>query len=235
MATVARCLNEILNPQTIEVLEVIFIYLILVGAAVGILLIVEPISNFKELRYELTEFVHYYKNTAWWWLTTFLISVISLTIGAGQSVFVDLTLLSLFTAPAIAYYHQNSPFSIKVEYRARTSNGRTAIGEEIENIATLDNDQYILEFPITTGSNIDEFEIDLAVPDGVEVWNYSAITGVDLSDNKTSIEGHAPAGRDSFVFELILKKTAGVKQGANLVVLSDSSSGRELVSVRLMP
>lgn len=235
MVSVDSCLNEILSSQAFAVLEVIFIYLLLVGAAVGFLYIIEPVSSFKELKYEFTEFVHYYKNTAWWWLTTFFVSVISLTLGAGQSLLVDLTLLSLFTAPAIAYYHQNYPFSLKVEYRSRTSSGRTAISEEKENIATLDNGQYVLEFPITTGSNIDEFEIDVAVPDGVEVWHYSAITGVNMSNDKTAIEGQAPVGRDSFVFDLILNETSGVKQGANLLILSDAGSGRELVSVRLMP
>lgn len=225
----------LLNTQAKAVLEVLFIYLALVAVAVGLLFIIEPISNLDELRHEFRGFVDHYKETPWWWLTTFFVSVIALTVGSGQSLFVDLLFLSLFTAPAIAYYHRNYPFSLQCEYRARTSDGRTAISEEKENIATLDQGKYVLEFPITTGSNIEEFSINLTIPDGVEVWSFSTIDGVTLSEGESTIQGESPPGRDSFVFELILDENGGVQQGANLLILSDSRSGRELTSVRLIP
>lgn len=235
MASLYSYLDSFLNSQAMAVLEVLFIYLVLVAVAVGVLFIVDPVSSLEELDYELREFVHYYKETAYWWLTTFFVSVVALTVGSGYNLLVDLAFLSIFTAPAILYYHRNYPFSLKCDYRARTSSGRTAISEERENIATLDQGQYVLEFPITTGANIDEFAIDLAVPDGVDVWSHSAIKGVSLSEDETAIVGQAPPGQDSFVFELILDETTGVQQGANLLVLSDADSGRELTTIRLMP
>lgn len=221
--------------QIASILEVLIIYFISVSLIIGILLFVKPISSIQELDYELREFVFYYKETSWWWLTTFFTSVIALTVGAGPGLLFDLVLLSVFTIPAVLYFHQGYPFSLKCGYRARTPSGQTAISEEKENIATKDNDQYILEFPITTGSNIDEFTIDLTIPNGVVVWTYSGIRGVGMSNDETAIIGKAPPGRDTFVFELILEETLGVQQGANLLILSDSDSGRELTKVRLIP
>ncbi|WP_157224610.1 hypothetical protein [Natronococcus occultus] len=224
-----------LGSQIIAVLELLFVYVALVAVICGISFVVSPVSSVEELDYELREFVHYYKETSWWWLTTFFTSVIALTVGAGHGLFVSLIFLSVFTGPAILYYHRKYPFSLKCGYRARTSSGRTAINEEQENIATPDDGLYVLEFPITTGSNIEEFTIDLTIPDGVKVRNHSGIRGVGLSENKTAIEGKAPPGRDSFVFEIILSETAGVQQGANLLILSDAESGRELTTIRLLP
>jgi len=235
MASVRTCLDSLLGSQLVVIFELVFIYLVLVAITVGIVAVVDPISSLEELDYELREFVHYYKETSWWWLTTFFTSVVALTVGSGNGLFVNLVFLSIFTAPAMLYFHRKYPFSLKCGYRARTSSGRTAINEEKENIATPDKGLYVLEFPITTGSNIEDIAIDLTIPDGVEVWNHSGINDVGLSEDKTTIEGKAPPGRDSFVFELILTETTGVQQGANLLILSDSESGRELVTVRLLP
>jgi len=235
MVSVWSCLDSVLGSQAAAVLEVLFIYLVVVAVAVSVLFIVDPVSSLEELDYELRGFVQYYKETSWWWLSTFFTSVVALTIGSGPGLLADLGLLSIFVAPALLYYHRHFPFSLKCEYRARTPDGRTAISEERENIATADDGFYVMEFPITTGSNVDEFAIDLAVPDGVEVWSHSAIEGVGLSEDETAIEGVAPPGRDSFVSELILKETTDVQQGANLLVLSDTNSGRELTTIRLIP
>lgn len=229
------CNANILGEQTMPILEVLFLYLVLVALAVGILFLVDPVYNLEELDYELREFVHYYKETSWWWLTTFFTSLVALTVGSDPGLLVDIGLLSIFIVPALLYYHNKHPFSLKCEYRKRTSSGRTAISEEQEKIATAEDGQYVLEFPITTGSNIDEFTIDLNIPNGVEIWSHSAIQGVGLSDDETSIEGVAPAGREPFVFELILNETTGVQQGSNLLVLTDENSGRELTTVRLIP
>lgn len=224
-----------LGSQAMAVLKVLFIYLVVNTGAVGILVIVDPVSSLEELDYELREFVNYYKETSWWWLSTFFTSVVSLTVGSGPGLLIDLGFLSIFVAPALLYFHRKYPFSLECGYRSRTPDGRTAISEEKENIATVDNEQYVLEFPITTGSNIDEFTIDLTIPDGVEIWSHSAIQDIGLSDDETAIEGIAPPGRDSFVFGLILNETGGVQQGANLLILSDADSGRELTTIRLMP
>lgn len=235
MSSVYSCLTNFLNSQIMPILEVIFIYLVVVAIASGVLFIIDPVSSIEELDYELREFVHNYKETSWWWLTTFFATVVALTMGAGPSLLADLGFLSIFAAPALLYYHRGYPFSLQCDYRARTSSGRTAIHEEEENIATSDEGQYLLEFPITTGSNIKEFTIDLTLPAGVEVWSYSAIQDVSLSEDETAIEGKAPPGRDLFVFELILEETTGVQQGANLLILSDAESERELTTIRLIP
>lgn len=227
--------QQLLDLPVIDVVEILVIYVVIVTVVVGVLYVLEPVSSLEEFDYEMREFVHYYKETAYWWLTTFFVSVVSLTIGSNQSMAVDIALLSIFVAPAVLYYHRHYPFSLVVEYRARTSLGQTAISEEKENISTLDRGMYVLEFPITTGSNVSEFEISLDIPGGVDVWSYSGITGVELSEDKNAIVGKAPAGKDSFVIELILDKKSGVQQGANQLVLSDASSGRELTTVRLMP
>ena len=235
MSSVNLGVNSFLNSHVMPVLEVLFIYFVIVAVGTGVLFIVEPVSSVEELDYELREFIQYYKETSWWWLSTFFTTVVALTVGSGPGLLVDLGFLSVFVAPAILYYHRGFPFSLKCDYRARTPSGQTAIGEERENIATLDDGQYVLEFPITTGSNIDDFTIDLSVPDGVEVWSSSAIKGVGLSEDETTIEGGAPPGNAPFVFELILDETTGVQRGANLLVLSDARSNRELTTVRLMP
>lgn len=235
MSSVNAGMNNFLISHVMPVLEVLFVYFVLVATGTGILFIIGPVSSIEELDYELREFIQYYKETSWWWLSTFFTTVVALTVGSGPGLLVDLGFLSIFTAPAILYYHRGYPFSLKCGYRARTPSGQTAIGEEQQNIATLDNGQYVLEFPITTGSNIDDFMVDLNIPDGVEVWSSSGIKGVGLSDDETAIEGTAPPGNEPFVFELIFDETTGVQRGANLLVLSDAGSSRELTTVRLMP
>lgn len=235
MSPLLPCLRPSFPPQLLAILEVLGIYLVLVALAIGFLLLIEPISSLEELDYEFREFVDYYKETSWWWLTTFFTALLALTVGASPGLLVDLAFLSIFTLPALIYFYRGYPFSLKCEYRSRDSSGRTAITEEKEGFATLEDGQYVLEFPITTGSNVEEFRIDLTIPAGVEVWSHSAIRGIGLSDDETAIEGTAPPGRDTFVFELILRETTGVQPGANLLVLSECESGRTLTTIRLRP
>jgi len=235
MASVFSCFYCVFASNWIAIAEVTLRYL-LIMAVVGLLLVIVNITySFDELNYELRGFVEYYRETSWWWLTSFFASLIALTIGSEPGLSVDLAVLSAFIAPAIFYFHRNYPFSLKCDYRSRDADGKTLISEEKENIASKTDGLYILEFPITTGKNIDKFKINLEVPDGVKVRNLPTISGVGLSDEKDAIIGEAPPGGDTFVVELIIEETTGVQRGSNLLVLSDDDSERNLKSIRLMP
>lgn len=190
-----------------------------------------PIGNVSELDHEIKSFVSEYKKSSWWWLTTFVASVGSLTIGAQNHLLIDVAVLSIFFIPAVLFFHRYYPFSLKLEHRPTQPSDK---GRE-----SPDSDgNYAIDLITTVGTNVDQIQVDIKHPPGAKSESIQPPNNLDISlqNDKQTITGEVPPGRDSFVLNLIVSEVgSGVGPGGNMLVFIDKNSERELTSIRLLP
>lgn len=179
---------------------------------------------------ELSGFIKNYKTTNIWWIDSFLVSIISLTIGSSPGFRVDLIVLSLFFAPAMVHFVQNYPFSLSCEYRP------SEVGHEEKGIALPDGDEYAVTLDMRTGSNIDLYQLRVDHPSGVALRNISPPpSGAELDDERNIITGDFPSDDRRFSLDIIFEITNGIPPGGSSVEISDVDSGRNLTEIHLLP
>lgn len=189
-----------------------------------------PTSSLKELDHELAAFVNHYKDSSWWWITSFVTSVVALTIGATPGLPIDVVLLGIFFIPAIIHFSRYFPFSLNCEYRS------SSYSEETANTAIIDeHSECEITLMIETGSNIDEFSFRLEIPSGLEARNIpTKATNIELTEDDYLV-GTAIPGKGGEMIELILEETTGIPRGGANMVIRDDSSGRHMTTIKILP
>lgn len=230
------CFSEALSPTVQSVLAVLSVYFVTVGSTIAGNLLVSDI-RLDGLDYELSEFVNHYKDTSLWWATSFFTSIVALTIGAQLGVLFDAALLWIFFLPALYHFNSNYPFSLNCTYRATQTDNTTHHGQNDDNIVQMGGDGVCdVELNVQTGSNVDEFCLDLDFPQGIDARNLGTkIRTLELLQDEGKIKGEAAPGRDKFSFDLYLEKTGQIIPGRNNFVISDDASSRSLETIRIQP
>ncbi|WP_152423087.1 hypothetical protein [Natrinema versiforme] len=230
------CIGINIGPHASSVAFAVFLYLIIIVSYVCVWYLLEPVSSFNEFDYEVRGFIRHYRETSWWWLTTFFASIIGLVIGNVETFWTSMLILGVFFTPSGYYFYRNSPFNLNCDYKPTIVSGIDSYSEEKQNIAYPDeNGKYSLNIDVTTGSHIDEFQMDLKVPDGVNPGSIqTTVSEAELVD-KATIKGRSPPGRDSFLLTLFLEEASGVGPEGRFIIFFDEGGNRELLKVRLMP
>lgn len=168
---------------------------------------------------ELRGFVDSYSSTPEWAISAISVSVLSLTIGSDQSTYVDSAILLAFIFPAVFHLNRNFPFELWAEI------------EESE-ITPDDDGFYNIDLYLTTGSNIDEYFLDLDLPSGVAIQGFQGPSSEQRLTDDGQIWGEAPIDKDDFVLMITIKETTGVGY-ENLLRIIDLETDRPLTSVHL--
>lgn len=168
---------------------------------------------------ELRGFLDSYSSTPEWALTAISVPILSLTIGSDQSIYVDSAILLLFIFPAAFHLNRNFPFELwaEIEENEITSN----------NVGFYNIDLYL-----TTGSNIDEYVLDIDLPSGVTIQGFQGPSTEQQLTENGQIWGKAPLDKDDFVLMITIKKTSVIGYD-NILRITDIETGRSLASVQL--
>jgi hypothetical protein len=167
---------------------------------------------------EVRGFVDSYSSTPEWALSAISVSLFSLTIGSDQGVYVDAAIILAFIFPAAYYLNKNFPF------------GLWATIYEAE--LTPENGIYNVSLSVTTGSNIDDYLLEIDLPDGAEIQGFQSPDEKHRLSDKERISGKAPIDKDDFVIGLTIKETSGIGYD-NILQIFDVESDRLLTTVEL--
>lgn len=192
-------------------------------------------ENLEVAEREVVNFIDYYKKSPAWWISSLFATIIGLSIGAGFGPIIDIVVLSIFLSPAAIYFVRDYPFSISCEYRAfNDETGQTSIHEEEKKLSEpVDEGLHEVELYITTGSNVEEYELQIDAP------RTASIEAIQTADDRISlteednIVGETIPESQRSVVTLTIETDLG-SQSKPLVVRDDDSK-RVLEIVHLLP
>ena len=235
MVGLEPCLRSAVSSPFWDILTVLSIYFITVSTTIGFYILISGLK-LRGLNYELAEFIEHYKTSSLWWATSFITSIIALTIGGQIDVIYDVAILWIFFLPALYHFNSNYPFSLDCTYRATKEDNRTEHGQDEKNVAQMNqHGNCDIELNVQTGSNVDEFCLDLNTPPGVITRNLGTkIPSLELT-TEDKIVGNAAPGKDRFSFDLYLEKDSHLISGRDNLVIRDDDTGRQLETVQIQP